>query len=205
MPTPDRWYLHADGHRHVVEDEPAGLGRRATWSIDGTTVAERRSAAGRITLTPATDTGIAGSVRLRFGSFGPARRVSWHPRNDPSAAVGLGGRDFTAEAGSRAARRDAFIAAHPRAYTGYRITLAIATLAVALAVGPVVSWFVNNVPWQHLPAIPWPNVQLPDWSFPDWLGGVIDVMKFVVPVLIAFGLARLELRRRRQQRERHRS
>ncbi len=205
MPTPERWYLDADGHQHVVEVEPAGLGRRVTWSVDGTPIAERCGVAGRVTLSPAAGSGTAGSVRLRFGSFVPARRVSWHPRNDPSAAVGLGGRDFLAEAGSRAARRDAFIAAHPRAYTGYRIALAIATLAVALAVGPVVSWFVNNVPWQQLPAIPWPDVQLPQWSLPDWLGGVIDVLKFVVPVLIAFALARLELRRRRQQRERHRS
>ena len=41
----------------------------------------------------------------------------------------------------------------------------------------------------------------PDWSLPGWVREVRDVLKFVFPVVLAFVLARAEIRRRRTQDE----
>ena len=41
----------------------------------------------------------------------------------------------------------------------------------------------------------------PDWSLPGWVREVLDKAKYVVPVIIAFVLARAEIRRRRTQDE----
>lgn len=66
-----------------------------------------------------------------------------------------------------------------------------------------------DIPWPDLPdlpSVPWPDIALPDWSLPDWslpgwLQQVLDVLKFVFPVLLAFVIARGEIRRRRKQDE----
>ena len=41
----------------------------------------------------------------------------------------------------------------------------------------------------------------PDWSLPGWVREVLDKAKYVLPVIIAFVLARAEIRRRRTQDE----
>lgn len=213
MAAPERWFLTTDGHDHVIDVEPAGLGRRAVWRIDGHEVARRRSSGERFALNPGDDapenTGVVG---LRFGWFGPARRVTWHADGDNAAAMGIGGIDFTPEPGSKAARRDAWIEAHPKLYTVRRTLPAILGIAAALAIGPLVSWLVSVVPWPdwQLPSIPWPDlpslplpeINFPDWSMPGWLGAVLDASKYVVPIAVAVILARAEIRRRRRQSER---
>lgn len=42
---------------------------------------------------------------------------------------------------------------------------------------------------------------LPDWSLPGWVREVLDVLTFVFPVVLAFVLARAEVKRRRKQDE----
>lgn len=58
---------------------------------------------------------------------------------------------------------------------------------------------------QH-PSVPWPHIDLPqlawpDWSLPPWLAWVRDHARYVTPVVVAFVVARAEVRRRRRQRE----
>jgi hypothetical protein len=76
---------------------------------------------------------------------------------------------------------------------------------------PAIPWpdvSLPRIPWPDLPSIPWPDVSLPSLPLPDlpelpqWLK---DTAKLVGPVLVAFVLARGELRRRRQQDERKRA
>ena len=55
-----------------------------------------------------------------------------------------------------------------------------------------------SIPW---PDIPWPDISLPDWSLPGWVQEVLDLLKFLFPVVLAFVIARAEIRRRRKQDE----
>jgi hypothetical protein len=47
-----------------------------------------------------------------------------------------------------------------------------------------------------LPSIPWPGLELP-----GWVREVLDKAKYVWPVVLAYVLARAEIRRRRKQDE----
>ena len=57
------------------------------------------------------------------------------------------------------------------------------------------------MPTPDLPDIPWPDWELPDWQLPGWVQALAAASKFVVPILIALGVAVHEVRRRRQQDE----
>jgi flagellar biosynthesis/type III secretory pathway M-ring protein FliF/YscJ len=54
-----------------------------------------------------------------------------------------------------------------------------------------------SIPWPDLPSIPFPS-----FSLPAWVGTVLDAAKYVVPVVVAFVIARGEIRRRRREQER---
>ena len=65
-----------------------------------------------------------------------------------------------------------------------------------------------GIPWPHASvarpaAVPWPDLpapDLPDWPRPpDWVSWVLDKAKYVWPVVVAYVLARAEIRRRREQ------
>ncbi|QDH10688.1 hypothetical protein FE634_21465 [Nocardioides dongxiaopingii] len=53
-----------------------------------------------------------------------------------------------------------------------------------------------GVPWPDLPSVPWP-----DWTLPGWLAWLLDRARYVWPVVLAYVLARREIRRRRVQDE----
>ncbi|WP_147263029.1 hypothetical protein [Geodermatophilus sp. TF02-6] len=115
--------------------------------------------------------------------------------------------------------REAAIRAHPHRYAVRRTAPAV--LGVLL---PVLGlWLLSriDIPLPHfsislpdwnLPAIPWPdwdlpNIPLPDWDLPElpaWVRELLDKAKYVWPVLLAFVLARAEVRRWRTQDERKR-
>lgn len=132
-----------------------------------------------------------------------------------AALLGIGGIDFTPEPGSRAARRQDWIHTHPRLHTARATGLA----AAAVVGGLVITWLLARVvlaidlpdipwpdlpriprpdlpdiPWPELPSIPWPDVQLP-----AWVREVAEKGKLVLPVVVAFAVARGEIRRHRQQ------
>lgn len=223
--TPQRWFLLEGGREHVVEIDDSGWGRRLVWRVDGAEVVSRKSGEDRVRLVPADSTsggGDLGAVGLRFGAFGPARRVTWYAGDgelDPAGAalVGVGGRDFTAEAGSKAARREAWIRAHPRLYTARQTAAAAAGIAASLLAAWLVSRLALSIdlpdlpwpdlPWPDLPAIPWPDlpdIPWPDWHLPEipwpgWVREAAEHAKLVGPVVLAFVLARGEIRRRRSQ------
>jgi hypothetical protein len=215
MATRQRWHLRAAGRQHVVEIDDSGWSRRLVWLVDGHEVATTRSGDDRVRLVPGDrDAADLGVVGLRFGALGPARRVTWYDDGDAETAaiIGVGGRDFQPEAGSTTARREAWIRTHPRLYTIRRTGIAAAGILLPLLLAGLLARFALSVdlpdlprpPLPDLPEIPWPGIAWPDialpgWSLPGWVRTVLDQAKLVGPVVLAFVLARAEIRRRRQQ------
>lgn len=223
----ERWTLEHEGRTHVVEVDPAGLGRSITWRCDDELVVERRTWDDTVRLVPPDDAGTPGAVRLRFGAFGPARRVTWYDTTEhldaaSVAELGVGGYDLLPEPGSKAALRDAWIDAHPNLHTAKRTATALLGVLLSLLTAwllarfalpaiPWPDWDLPRIPWPDwdLPSIPWPQIDLPripwpDWdlALPWWVKEVGEYAKYVVPIVVAFAVAQSEVRRRRAQRER---
>lgn len=216
--APERWLLTSDGHEHRVEITEVGLRRRIAWLVDGTEVATKTTSDERIVL----DGGEVGAVGVRLPQFtGPARRVTWYSPDTELGAVvaaqtGVGGTDLDPEPGSKAAAREAWIRAHPNLHAARRTGAAVLGVVLpllALWLLARISW--PAIPWPDwdLPSIPWPDWDLPsipwpDWDLPElpaWVRELLDKAQYVVPVVVAFALARAEVRRRRAQDERKRT
>lgn len=215
--APERWHLRHDGAEHAVEITDKGMNRTATWRLDGDEVATKSTTEKRLVL----DGGDRGAVGLRLPEFvGPARRVTFYEPGasglggaKSAAYAGRGGIDFEPEPGTAAARREEWIRAHPNLHLLRRTAAAAAGIAIPLLVAWLISkialpaipwpdWNIPSIRWPDLglPSIPWPDIDLPDLPpAPPWVGTVLDAMKFIGPVVIAFVLARMELRRRRAQ------
>jgi hypothetical protein len=210
----ERWHLTHDGHRDVVTIEQGALTRTVVWTRDDVSLATRKSSDETIVLGAGSDA----ALRLKFGMVGPARRVSLHG-SEAEAHTGLGGTDLEPEAGSKAAARAEWIGAHPHLHTARQTALAAAGVGVPI----LLVWLLTLVPWPSLdiawpdidlpsipwpsiplPSIPWPDIRLPSIPWPDlpslpaWTE---PLRKFAVPVLIAFFIARGEVKRRRKAEE----
>ncbi|QYJ05407.1 hypothetical protein KUV85_06925 [Nocardioides panacisoli] len=216
MATQERWHLAVEGRAFEIVLTHAGLGREIVWLADGEEIARKRTSDEKVVLAG----GDAGAVGVRLPAFlGPARRVThFAPSGSESsdaatqAHLGVGGTDFDPAPGSAAARREAWIRAHPRQYGARRVAAAVAGVVVPLLLLwllaryalPAIPWPDWDLPLPDLPSlplpdIPWPDLSLPDWSLPGWLEPVRDALKFVGPVLLAGGIAYAEVKRRRDQ------
>ena len=219
MGETERWRLHDGEREHVVEITEAGLARRLTWLVDGEEVATKKTSEDRAVL----DGEGVGAVGVRLPRLtGPARRVTLF-EDEARAHTGLGGTDLDPEPGTRAAAREEWIRAHPHQHTARRTAVAVAGVVgplllfwllsrIVVAVPwpdvdlPSIPWpDLPGIPWPDLPAIPWPDVDLPSIPWPDVPDWVETAAKLVGPVLLAFLLARGEVRRRHQQDERKRA
>lgn len=227
MAEPERWYLTHEGVEHALLIEDAGLGRRLTWTVGDEEVATKKTSEEKVTL----DGGEHGVLGVRLPTFvGPARRVTWWG-DEPdlpamgAALLGRGGVDFDPEPGSKAAERESWIREHPRQYAVRRTAAAVGGVVVPIVLvwllarfalpaipWPAIPW--PNVPWPSIPwpdwsipwpSIPWPDWNLPDWSLPAWLRSLLDLLKYLWPVLLAAGLAQREVKRRREQDARKRA
>ncbi|GAA1922473.1 hypothetical protein [Nocardioides hwasunensis] len=215
MGTTERWHLARGGHDHLVEVQQGALVRTVVWSRDGAELGRKRTSDETIVLAP---DGAAAAVRLKFGWVGPARRVTLHD-SETEAHTGLGGTDLEPEAGSRAAARAEWIGRHPHLHTARQTAIAAAGVGLPI----LLIWLLTLVPWPsidlpwpnlpsipwpnlpsipwpdvHLPSIPWPSIPWPDISLPSLPAWTEPVRKFLIPVLIAFFIARGEVRRRRR-------
>ncbi len=157
-----------------------------------------------------------GALAVAFSSLGRPKRATWYRADGdvPATAralLGTGGIDLEPEPGSPAARREERIRRHPRRHTALAVAGGAAAVAVPLLLGLLVvrltiavpwpDWDLPSIPWPDwdLPAIPWPDVDLPDWQLPDWVRRLLDKAQYVWPVVLAWVLARREVRRRRAQ------
>ncbi len=209
------WELTDDGVHHRVE-VTGDVNRTVRWYVDDELALEKKSMEDKLTVT--RDGGQA--LTIRHSGLGSPRRASLYD-DQATALVGIGGTDLVPEPGSRAAAWEQRIIDHPRRHT------LIATLGgVAKVVVPIVAVAIlipllgliprpdlpsipfpdlPDIPWPNLPSAPWPDVSLPDWQLPGWVRWVLDHAKYVVPVIVAFAVARGEIRRRRQQLEQRRA
>ncbi|WP_322919700.1 hypothetical protein [Nocardioides renjunii] len=209
--APERWHLVHDKHDHVVEIVQGRLVRQVSWTRDGVELASRKTTDETVVLKA---DGEEQAVRLKFGVLGPARRVTLHS-SDTEAQTGLAGTDLEPEAGSRAAERAEWIGRHPHLHTARQTAIAAAGVGVPVLVVwllTLVPWpdldlpsiplpDMPSIPWPDLPAIPWPDlpsIPWPDVDLPDLPGWVDTVRKFAIPILIAFFIARGEVKRRRR-------
>ena len=162
-----------------------------------------------------------GALTVTFTALGRPKRATWfRPDGDVAASaravLGVGGVDLTPEPGSPAALREERIARHPRRHTALAVAGGVATVVAPLLLGLLVVRLAVVIPWPDwdLPDIPWPDVDLPsvplpdvdlpdvdlpDWQLPDWVGWLLDRAGYVWPVVVAWFLARREIRRRRDQ------
>jgi len=228
-PEPDQaWDLATAEGRHRVEVR-GSVNRQVTWLHDGVVVARKKSMEDKIRVKPGdgldederaripADLGMVGVLFTRLGRPRRATLYAADQASELTSLTGLGGIDLDPEPGSRAAAYEEKVLAHPRRYAAIQtaggvavvlVPILLAALLARVAVSipwpdwdlpsvPLPDWDLPSIPWPDLPSIPWP-----DWSLPGWLAWVLDNASFVWPVVLAYVLARGEVRRRRQQAER---
>jgi hypothetical protein len=219
------WLLHAEGVHHRVEADTGGWRKQLRWWVDDELVVERSTAEDKVELEADDGSGGGaghGKVALRFSALGQPRRATWYAPDDEGgvdAALGVGGVDLEPEEGSPAAEHERRIREHPRRYEAQRVAAGVAGVVLPILVGllavrfavdlPWPDWDLPSIPWPDwsLPSIPWPSIPLPsvpwpDWSLPDlpgWLTWLLDKAKYVWPIVLAYVLARAEIKRRRDQ------
>lgn len=224
------WDLTVDGAAHRVEVR-GGVRRHVTWTVDGALVGQKTSMDDRIVVRAGdgldgpddSSRRDRGAVGVRFTGLGAPRRATLFPAGeeiDIKAMTGVGGRDLAPEPGSKAAVHEDRVRAHPTRYTLLQTAGGVAAVVVPILLATLLArWTFSldlpDIPWPDLPSlpspdlpsIPWPDVSIPwpDWSVPGWVERAAGYLKFVWPVVLAFVLARAEIRRRRQQDEARRA
>lgn len=206
------WHLEEDGRRHRVEASGSAL-HLVRWLVDDELVAEKKAWEEKLTLTPEARDDL-GTVVVRFSGLGRARRATlFGPDDDAQALTGVGGADLVPEDGSDAAAYEDRIRLHPTRYALIATVGGVAKVVVPLLLGLLVVRFAVDVDWPdlpfpdlpNLPDIPWPDLPslplpgLPDVLLPDWVRWILDKAKYVWPIVLAYVLARAEIRRRREQ------
>lgn len=207
------WESTIEGRVHRLESV-GDISRRHTWSVDGEIVAEKKSMDDKVTLKASGST-YEGSLRVVFSTLGGPRRATLLGA-EGLGELGVGGTDLTPEPGSPAARHEKKVLAHPTRYTIIATLGGLATVVVPILLVALLARFAVNIPWPdinipfpdlpsipwpNLPDIPWPDISLPDVSLPGWLSWILDNIHFVWPVVLAYVLARREIKRRRAQAE----
>ncbi|MQW77501.1 hypothetical protein GHK92_16635 [Nocardioides sp. dk4132] len=222
------WDLATAQGRHRVEVRGT-VNRQVTWLHDGVVVARKKSMDDKIRVKPGEGLdedertrlpeGL-GMVGVLFTHLGRPRRATLYTAEEAdglTSLTGLGGIDLDPEPGSRAAAYEEKVLAHPRRYAAIQTAGGVATVLVPILVAALLArlaltvpwpdWDLPSIPWPDwsLPSIPWPDlpsIPWPDWSLPGWLAWVLDHASYVWPVVLAYVLARGEVRRRRHQAER---
>lgn len=198
------WEGDVDGCHHRVEMSD-GFVPRLVWMVDGDEVAAGKVGDRRTTLSA----GDRGRLVVRTSLLSKPRRATVQAKDDL-----VGGTDLAPAPGSPAAVHHEKVLARPGRYTALETLGAAGGVVVPIIIFALLARLAFEIPWPDLPSIPWPNlpdvdlpsipwpnVDLPDVSLPGWVRFILENAKYVVPVVIAFVVARAEIRRRRQQAE----
>ncbi|MFC7495274.1 MULTISPECIES: hypothetical protein [unclassified Nocardioides] len=194
------WTSTVEGRTHRVEADE-GLSRRVRWYVDDELAAEKKSMDEKIRLEAPT-----GRLEVRFSTLGAPRRATVHTDGDEV--------DLVPAPGSKAARHEEAVRAHPERYAVIQTVGGVAKVVVPILLTVLLARFafslridlplpdlpdLPSLPRPDLPGVPLPD--LPDWSLPGWVEQVLDVAHYVWPVVLAYVLARAEIKRRRRQDE----
>jgi hypothetical protein len=210
--SPDQvWTLEHEGHEHRVV-----AGRKARhvvrWYVDGGLHAERTTMDDKVTLTSQAADDEA-KLLVYYSGLGAPRRATLYPDGDDGAAlVRLGGVDLVPEPGSGAEAYDNKLREHPNRYAALAALGGAAKVLIPILLTLIAVRIAINIPWPNLPfpsiprpdlpSIPWPDLptpDLPDWRLPDWVRWLLDKAKYVWPVVVAYVIARAEIKRRRDR------
>ncbi|WP_278312441.1 hypothetical protein [Lolliginicoccus levis] len=215
---PDQtWTLEAGGQHHRV-NVWGSAGRRIEWQIDGVVVATQKTWNDKVRLT-ADD---AGTMFLRFSSMGTPQRATYLSSTGPDvslkAAAGLAGVDLIPDPGTPAAKHEDRLRDHPTLYPMLQALGGAAGVIASVLIALLLAKLLSSIDWPDLPSvplpdlpsiplptIPLPSIDLPDVTVPDWVRWLLDKLKYVWPVILAFVIARTEVRRRRKQDKARRS
>ncbi|HWM74367.1 MAG TPA: hypothetical protein VNQ53_11535 [Nocardioides sp.] len=191
------WTLTIDGVTHRVEAS-GSVRHHIRWYADDALVAEKRAAEDRLHLTSEDH----GALGVWYGALGGPRRAS------------LAGVDLVPDPGSPAAEFEERVRAHPSRYAAIQTVGGVAKVVVPIVITLLLARLAFSFDWPdlnlpdlpspNLPDLPSPNlpdIPFPDVTLPDWLRWILENAKYVVPILIAFGLAQAEVKRRRKQDE----
>ena len=227
MATDQVWTLDHDGRAHRVV-AGGGLAHVVRWYVDGELLAERKTSDDKVTLeAPAEGKGKLlddpeGKAKLLvyFSGLGTPRRATLYAAEEGVAALtGLGGIDLLPEPGSKAAAYEDRVREHPTRYAALATAGGVAKVLVPILLTLLVVRIAVDIPWPSiphpdlpdLPSIPWPSIpwpdlpDLPDWQLPGWLTWLLGKLKYVWPIVLAYVLARAEIRRRREQDKKRRA
>lgn len=189
------WTLTIDGAAHRVEVRGGALRRYTQWYVDDVEIEAKGSSEGKLRLTSEDH----GTLVVRHSALGA-----------PLSAT-IAGIDLVPASGSAAEHHEDRVRAHPNRYAAIQTAGGVARVVIPILLTLVTVRFAFSFDWPdwdlpspNLPDIPWPNlpsIPFPDVSLPGWLRWILEHAKYVVPILIAFGLAQAEIKRRRKQDE----
>jgi hypothetical protein len=186
------WTLTIDGVEHRVESS-IGIRHFAQWYADGEQVAVTGGMEGKLRLRGDDH----GTLEVRYSSLGKPRRAT------------LAGLDLEPEPGSPAAELEDRVRARPHLYAAVMTAGGVARVVVPILLSVLAVRLAFSFDWPdlNLPSLPSPDLPSiplpspPDVTLPGWLRWILEHAHYVIPVLLAFGLAQAEIKRRRKQDE----
>ncbi len=206
MATDQIWTLQHEGRQHRVVAS-GGTAHLVRWYVDGQLLAEKKTMSDKVTVEAPGDG--TEKVRVRYSGLGTPRRATLFAKDEDVAAMaGLGGVDLVPEPGSRSAAYENRVREHPTRYAALATVVGVAKVVVPILLTLITIRFAVKLPFPDiptpnlpdLPSVPWPSIPLPDLPrLPDWLRWLLDKAKYVWPVVLAYVIARAEIRRRREQ------
>lgn len=174
---------------HRVEAD-LGMRRAVRWYVGDELVAERRTTDEKVRLDAGTD-----RMEVRFSTLGQPRRATLN-----------GDLDLVPDPGSAAAAHEERVRAHPTRYAAIQTVVGVAKVVLPIVATVLLARFTLphlslglDLPSPDLPDLP--SLPLPDLALPEPVREVLSYAKYVLPVVVAFALARAEIGRRRQQDE----
>lgn len=211
MAAPDQvWTLEHDGRVHRVTASRTAA-HVVRWYVDDELHAERKTWSDTVTVT--AEHGDGTRMLVYYSGLGAPRRATLYAAGEEVGALArLGGVDLVPTPGSGAAAHDEKLREHPTRYAVLAAGGGVLKVVVPILLSLLAVRFVVDLPWPdvdlpdlpHLPSLPLPSIplpDLPDWHLPGWLRWLLDKVKYVWPVVLAYVVARAEIRRR-QQRDR---
>jgi hypothetical protein len=156
---------------------------------------------------PSDDNEASGRLVVRYSGLGVPRRATLYAAAEGSRPMGRAGVDLVPVPGSRAAAHERRVLDHPTRYALIATAGGAARVLVPILLSLVVIRIAIDIPWPHLPHpdlpdIPWPDVpvpDLPDVHLPGWLVWLLGHLHYVWPIVLAYVVARAEIKRRREQ------
>lgn len=190
-----------EGRRIEVEPVSTWAGKRARLLVDGEERAVDTKSNQRLRLPLAGEDGEAGGPEVHVWLGFTGESIKRAELRAPDAEPVM----LTPAEGTREARREAWAQAHPLLWSAQHVVAKVAPLLVGflginlvLGLLPAIPFPDVDLPSIDLPSIPFPDVDLPDVSLPGWVETVLDAAKVVGPILVGVALAVAEYRRRKR-------